>query len=98
PPIRVAIYDHSETIAKGPKNLMRFLTPEVGFECTRVTPEEIRNGVLKDYDVLIMPGGSASLQSKNLEEKGREVIREFVRNGGGYVGICAGSYLATTHY
>jgi glutamine amidotransferase-like uncharacterized protein len=48
--------------------------------------------------VLIMPGGSGSKQAAFLEETGREIIRQFVRNGGGYVGICAGAYLATNDY
>ena len=29
-----------------------------------------------------------------LGEKGREEVRTFVKNGGGYVGICGGAYLA----
>lgn len=97
-PVKVAIYNHSGDAAKAPKTLMKFLVPESGFQCTVVTPAEIREGILADFDVLIMPGGSGSAQSKNLEEKGRDVIREFVKEGGGYVGICAGSYLASSHY
>jgi glutamine amidotransferase-like uncharacterized protein len=96
--IRVAIYDHSEGTAKGPNNLLRFLTSEAGFACRRVTPDDIREGALRDSDVLIMPGGSGSLQAKKLEAAGRDEIRRFVKEGGGYVGICAGSYLASSHY
>lgn len=95
---RVAIYDHSEKLSNGPKNLLRFLTPENGFQCTVVSPADIRSGVLKDFDVLIMPGGSASKQSEKLEEAGREAVLKFVESGHGYVGICAGSYLASSHY
>jgi len=29
-----------------------------------------------------------------LDKKGFEMIRKFVANGGGYIGICAGAYLA----
>jgi len=95
---RVAIYDHSDGSASGPLNLMQFLTVENGFVCQRISPKEIQTGVLKDFDVLIMPGGSGSLQSKKLEETGRKNVIEFVKSGGGYVGICAGSYLATSQY
>ena len=95
---RIAIYDHSDGSANGPKNLMQFLTAEAGFECKRVTPKEIQEGVLRDFDTLIMPGGSGSLQSSKLGEQCLKHVQEFVRDGGGYVGICAGSYLATTHY
>ena len=51
-------------------------------------------GVLDRFDVLIQPGGSGSAQAKALEEEGRDKIRKFVDGGGGYLGICAGSYLA----
>lgn len=96
--VSVAIYDHSDGSAKGPNNLARFLTRENGFACTRVSPQDIRDGVLANFDVLIMPGGSGSKQSEMLEATGRDKIRDFVHGGGGYVGICAGSYLASSHY
>ncbi|GAA4421478.1 BPL-N domain-containing protein [Bremerella cremea] len=96
--VRVAIYDHSGGSAAGPKNLQTFLVPKNGFESKVVTPQQIRDGVLDEFDVLIMPGGSGSAQAKNLEDEGREIIRKYVDNGGGYVGICAGSYLASSHY
>jgi glutamine amidotransferase-like uncharacterized protein len=96
--IRVAIYDAAPETSKGPGNLLRFLTPKYGFSAQRVTADAIRSGCLDDVDVLIMPGGSGSKQAAQLGEDGRAKIRAFVRDGGGYVGICAGSYLATTHY
>ncbi len=68
------------------------------FEPAVVTPQQIRDGVLADYDVLIMPGGSGSSQAKHLGESGREAIKSFVDGGGGYVGICAGAYLASSQY
>ena len=96
--IRIAIYDHSSEVSKGPQNLLRILTPEMGFASTRVTPEEIRGGCLANYEVLIMPGGSGSKQAEMLQLAGCDAIRNFVDSGGGYVGICAGSYLASAQY
>ncbi|TWT34379.1 BPL-N domain-containing protein [Blastopirellula retiformator] len=98
--IRVALYSHADVESKtsGPSNLQRFLSPENGFETAIVSPEDIRGGVLKNFDVLIMPGGMGSSQAKHLEESGCETVKNFVREGGGYVGICAGSYLASSHY
>ncbi len=98
PLIRVAIYDHSDGTASGPKNLKRILVENVGFKSAVISPQDIRDGILSQYDVLIMPGGSGSKQSKMLEESGRELIQSFVKDGGGYVGICAGAYLASSHY
>lgn len=94
----VAVYDHSGGTARGPKNLAAILTEEAGFKCVTIKPEEIRDGRLAGFDVLIMPGGSGSKQASMLGEQGREIVREFVRQGGGYVGICAGSYLASSDY
>jgi len=96
--VNVAIYDHSDGSANGPKYLVRILTEEAGFATRRVRPEEIRDGVLNEVDVLIMPGGSGSGQAERLGETGRDAIRGFVDQGGGYVGICAGAYLASEHY
>lgn len=96
--VRVAVYDHSPGTANGPKNLAKILIKDNGFSMQRITPEQIRSGDLSEFDVLVIPGGSGSKQSKMLEEKGREAVRNFVDGGGGYVGICAGSYLASSHY
>ena len=63
-----------------------------------VTAADIRAGVLDDVDVLIQPGGSGSKQGRNLGKEGREKIRDFVREGGGFIGICAGAYLASADY
>lgn len=96
--VKVAICDDNPDPAKGPTNLLRILSTEAGFAAKRITSQEIREGGLDGFDVLIMPGGSGSKQAARLEKAGREKIREFVRSGGGYVGICAGSYLASSHY
>ncbi len=97
--IKVAIYDHStKGASSGRKNLEAFLTPENGFITTHVTPESIRAGALDQQDVLIMPGGSGSKQALALGSDGKQMIKNFVAQGKGYVGICAGSYLATNHY
>lgn len=98
PLIRVAIYDHSDGTATGPQNLQRILTRERGFSCVRLHPDDIREPQLCSLDLLIVPGGSASLQASKLGDEGKRAILKFVREGGGYVGICAGSYLATTQY
>jgi glutamine amidotransferase-like uncharacterized protein len=69
-----------------------------GFACERVSAQDIRDGKLDQFDVLIQPGGSGSKQAAALEKEGRQRIRNFVEAGGGYIGICAGAYLATAHY
>ncbi|GAT35338.1 cyanophycinase [Terrimicrobium sacchariphilum] len=94
--IRVAIYA-DEGSPKAPDLIEGCLTDlSAKFQIRRVTAEEIRQGALSSFDVLAQGGGRASVQSDALGETGKERIREFVRNGGGYVGICAGAYLAAS--
>lgn len=49
-------------------------------------------------DVVVMPGGSSAQQAQQLGAAGRRVIREFVAGGGGYLGCCAGAFLALAGY
>jgi len=96
-PIRVAVYA-GEGAVLGLDAVLKALAHQPEFAVHEVKGEAIRQGHLARYDVLIMPGGSGSKEAKGLGEKGREQIKEFVRKGGGYVGICAGAYLATCDY
>ncbi len=64
----------------------------------RIGGEDIRGGSLAHFDAVVFPGGSGGRQAGALGEKGRSEVRRFVREGGGYGGICAGAYLAATNY
>lgn len=97
-PIRVAIYDDVGGGGAGPGNVERCLGDAAKFRTERIKAEDLRNGALKRFDVIVVPGGSGSKQAEQMQEAGREAIRKFVEQGGGYVGICAGAYLATTDY
>lgn len=91
----VAIYDGDGSGRPMPfvVDLMRGL-PYV--EAHPLHPLEIRQGGLQDFDVVLFPGGMASTQYDSLGKTGRQQVREFVNGGGGYVGICAGAYMAAT--
>ncbi len=96
--IRVAIYADAGATPKDVPQVERCLPASQGFEVKPITAEQIRGGALKDFDVLIHPGGSASKQAESLGEKGRDSIRHFVTDGGGFIGICAGAYLGSAEY
>ena len=47
------------------------------------------------FDMIIFPGGSSTQQYNCIREDVR-LVQNFVKNGGGYLGFCAGSYLGET--
>ena len=98
-PVRVAIFQDEGT-GKSAKKLTTALESLKGatFEVQQISAKQIRDGELSGVDVLIHPGGSGSKQGIALGKEGRETVRTFVQNGGGYLGICAGAYLATNDY
>ena len=77
---------------------MRALRSVDGLYVRELTATEIRGRALDGIDLLIQPGGSGSKQGNQLGEQGRERIRTYVREGGGFIGICAGAYLASADY
>ena len=96
-PVRVAVYNGGGT---GNTTSAYFGSLIAGGKAvTRLAgPDDIRDGALKQFDVVVFPGGSGSRQAAAIGEKGREAVREFVNSGGGYLGVCAGAYLATMRY
>lgn len=60
-----------------------------GFPLNFISTEAIRAGGLAGYDVAIFPGGFGYFPDAAVAER----IRSFVRNGGGFIGICAGAFL-----
>ncbi len=96
-PVRVALYD-DEGIGKSLASVVKVLGEHDDLKVDRLKAEDIRSGKLKGYDVVLLPGGRGRREAETLEASGREQIRAFVRDGGAYVGICAGAYLATCDY
>ena len=56
---------------------------------------DIRRGALDGYGTLFVPGGWASNKVKALGDEGVNAIRNFVDQGGNYLGFCGGAGLAT---
>jgi glutamine amidotransferase PdxT len=59
-----------------------------------VGEQDIKGGELKDCSLLIVAGGYTARYVDALGDEGFEQIREFVAGDGGYIGICAGAYIA----
>lgn len=74
---------------------MAALEMDSSLDCRLLTTKELQSGALDEIDVLVVPGGGGSRQYLNMGGEGRKLVQDFVTNGGGYVGICAGAYLIT---
>jgi hypothetical protein len=99
PKIRVALYKGPGTGGNGPPDLLKTIgASDAPTTIAEVSPDQIRAGVLTNFDVIIFAGGSGSAEAKAIGEDGRAQVEKFVGQGGGYIGICAGAYLATAGY
>lgn len=91
--LRVALYDDSGSAGKGIPNCSAQLGSVGDMEVTKLNADGIRAG-LSGYHVVIFTGGSGGGQANTIGLAGREQVHRFIEAGGGYVGICAGAYLA----
>lgn len=94
----VAIYKGEGAGEEGVENVKNNIRITAGIEVAELTSEQIQHDDLSKFDVIIFSGGSGSKQAESIGEKGKENIRNFIQNGGGYLGICAGAYLATSGF
>ena len=94
----VAVYEGAGAAGKGVPRVLALLGSATNVSVTRVSPKDIQAGVLKRFQVVVFTGGSGSGQARALEHAGCKEVKEFVQQGGGYVGICAGSYLACSGF
>ena len=92
-PLKIAVFVGDGARNSGAYRWLEIATTAEDVEATPVDGAAIRDGALDGKDVIIMPGGKASIEALDLGEVGREKLKAFIRNGGGYIGTCAGCYL-----
>ncbi len=97
-PLRIAVYDDRGASGAAKETLIQLLQSTPGIQAQRLKVADIIAGRLREFDVVIHPGGSGGGQGRALGEEGRKQVRSFVEGGGGFVGICAGAYLASRDY
>ncbi|WP_303927419.1 BPL-N domain-containing protein [Desulfovibrio piger] len=80
----------------------------LGLPCRLVKGQDIANGALfrkpcpqgpaggerAPAPLLLVPGGNARLKARALGEKGRQAVRDYLAEGGRYLGFCGGAGLA----
>ena len=97
--LRVAIYNGPGTGDRISLDLDKILRSRPGRLVRLIGPPDIAAGVLaRQFDAVIFAGGSGKGQAGSIGAAGHKAVREFVKGGGGYLGVCGGAYLATSEY
>ena len=74
------------------ESTLTFLTNS-SYKLKKIGPEEVIEGKwMVDGVLIIMPGGADIPYCQHLSPVGNAKIKEFVKNGGAYLGLCAGAY------
>ena len=90
--VRVGLYVDTGASGNGVFHLASLIAHSPQTELVTLLASDIRNGKLNEIDILVMPGGGSTTQCVTIGEKHHDKIRDFLRNGGGYVGTCAGMF------
>ena len=63
-----------------------------------INAKQVKEGVwTKNAILFVMPGGADLPYVTKLNGQGNEVIKQYVTNGGSFLGICAGSYYGSSY-
>ena len=90
--LKVGLYVDFGSKGNGVLHLASLIAHSPQTELVTVMAEDIRAGKLKEIDVLVMPGGNSWRQVKTIGIEHEEKVHTFLKNGGAYVGTCAGMY------
>lgn len=90
----VAIYADAGTSEVGIASLKKRVKQYFKQESHLLFANDIIAGKLPNYSALIVPGGADLPYCRKLNGQGNQAIRQFVIQGGYYLGICAGAYYA----
>ena len=96
--IHVTLYNDGGAFGQGVPRITEQLGKVKDIDLKVVSGKDILSGALAHADVVIFSGGSGSKQAAAIGDSGRETVRKFVSDGGGYVGICGGAFLACSGF
>lgn len=94
--IKVAVFNGNGASAICVIETYEALKIDTGISPALISAAEIANDKLNDFNVVIFPGGSGSKELNNLGNRAAAKVVDFVNNGNGAVGICAGGFLFST--
>ena len=96
PTIALFLYDPKCSVQSG-NGMMRALGEHYNFKI--FSKNKLEYDFFDDVDMIAVPGGIGDSDTfKQLFKNNGERVREFIHNGGRYLGICMGAYWAGSHY
>ena len=96
PTIALFLYDPKCSVQSG-NGVIQALGDHYNFKIFSKNPLE--DNFFDDVDIVLVPGGFGDAETfKQLFKNNASRVRNFVRKGGKYVGICMGAYWAGSHY
>ena len=94
--IALFIHDPKCSVQSG-NGIMKSLGNKYRFKL--FSKNEIEDNFFDDVDLIVVPGGFGDSDSyDNLFKHNRKAVKDFVKKGGKYLGICMGAYWAGHHY
>lgn len=91
--IKVGVFNGNGASSVCVLETLEALKIDTGISGQAISASDIVSGKLSEFDAIIFPGGSGSKELNNLGKLGKDKIYDFVKEGKGVVGICAGAYL-----
>lgn len=79
------------------QTLSTFKNVQNKYAVKTLNTEQVKTGTWTQNAILfIMPGGADLPYVKKLNGQGNQIIKQYVKNGGSFLGICAGSYYGSS--
>ena len=96
PTIALFIYDPKCSVQSA-NGIMQALSAHYNFKI--FSKNTVEDDFFDNVDMIAVPGGFGDADTyKTLLKNNQKRVREFVANGGKYLGICMGAYWAGSHY
>ncbi len=64
----------------------------MNYNVTLIKADSINNNNLNRFNIICFPGGDMYQYAQDISSEGLDKIRDFISDGGGYIGICGGAY------
>ena len=96
PTIALFLYDPKCSVQSG-NGIIKALSEHYNFKI--FSKNALEDNFFDDVDIVMVPGGFGDAETfKQLFKNNAKRVRDFVQQGGKYIGICMGAYWAGSYY